>query len=63
MKASITGNQKNRGRPKTGERSHVAARVTDEEMRLIDAWAASHGITRAEAIRRLIAKGLEADKK
>ncbi|WNM09599.1 hypothetical protein RI056_06630 [Komagataeibacter nataicola] len=31
-------------------------------MRLIDAWAASHGITRAEAIRRLIAKGLEADK-
>ncbi|WP_370517940.1 hypothetical protein [Saccharibacter sp. 17.LH.SD] len=27
----------------------------------MDAWAAEHGINRAEAIRRLIQKGLEAE--
>ncbi|WP_225578619.1 ribbon-helix-helix protein, CopG family [Novacetimonas hansenii] len=29
---------------------------------LIDAWAKRHGISKPEAIRRLIAKGLEVDK-
>ncbi|WP_232272460.1 ribbon-helix-helix protein, CopG family [Komagataeibacter europaeus] len=28
----------------------------------LEAWAADNGITRAEAIRRLIAKGLEVEK-
>lgn len=62
MSKSINGNQKKRGRPKTGERSHIAARVTDDEAHAIDAWAEDNGVTRAEAIRRLIAKGLEAAK-
>lgn len=31
--------------------------VTEEETQLIDAWAARYGVTRAEAIRRLVQKG------
>lgn len=42
-------------------RSHIAARVTDEETQLIDAWAKRNGITRAEAIRRLLQKALKAE--
>lgn len=63
MIKSITGNQKKRGRPKTGERSHIAARVTDDEAQAIDAWAKANGVTRAEAIRRLIARGLDAEER
>lgn len=59
MTASINGNQKKRGRPATGERSHVAARVSDDEAKKIDAWAKIYNVTRAEAIRRLIQIGLE----
>lgn len=51
--------KRGRGRPRSGIRSHIAARVTEKETQLIDAWAARHGVTRAEAIRRLIQKGLE----
>lgn len=60
MNMSISGNQKKRGRPRSGVRSHIAARVTEEETRLIDKWAEAQSITRAEAIRRLIQRGLEA---
>jgi len=63
MNESINGNQKKRGRPATGERAHIAARVSDDEVSRIDAWAEAHGVTRAEAIRRLIQRGLEAEKK
>ncbi|WP_408902275.1 ribbon-helix-helix protein, CopG family [Novacetimonas hansenii] len=59
MAKSIFGNQKKRGRPATGIRSHIAARVSDEEAAKIDAWAEKFNITRAEAIRRLIQKGLD----
>ncbi|GAD09170.1 hypothetical protein GFGA_1d1190 [Gluconobacter frateurii NBRC 103465] len=59
MNESIIGNQKKRGRPATGERAHIAARVSDDEVARIDDWAKAHNITRAEAIRRLIQKGLE----
>lgn len=62
MSKSITGNQKKRGRPKTGERSHIAARVTDDEAQAIDAWAEANGVTRAEAIRRLLSKALESER-
>jgi len=58
MNESISGNQKKRGRPATGERAHIAARVSDDEAARIDAWAEAHGITRAEAIRRLIGMAL-----
>ncbi|WP_156809433.1 ribbon-helix-helix protein, CopG family [Saccharibacter floricola] len=61
MDKSINGNQKRRGRPRSGVRSHIAARVTDEETQLIDACAKRNGITRAEAIRRLLQKALKAE--
>ncbi|MGV4877653.1 ribbon-helix-helix protein, CopG family [Acetobacter indonesiensis] len=60
MNTSINGNQKKRGRPATGERSHIAARVSEDEIKKIDEWAARHGVTRAEAIRRLVQIGLDA---
>ncbi|MGX7344356.1 ribbon-helix-helix protein, CopG family [Acetobacter pasteurianus] len=31
-------------------------------MNAVDAWAEANGVTRAEAIRRLIARGLEIEK-
>ena len=62
MSKSITGNHKKRGRPSTGERSHIAARASEEEVARVDAWAAEQGVPRAEAIRRLIQRGLEATK-
>lgn len=61
MIKSINGNQKKRGRPATGQRTHIAARVTHEETQAIDEYARLHNINRAEAIRRLIKKGLESN--
>ncbi|GAN61585.1 hypothetical protein ACI01nite_25220 [Acetobacter cibinongensis] len=63
MNASINGNQKKRGRPATGERSHIAARVSEEEIKEIDEWAAKRGVTRAEAIRQLLQLGLKVEQK
>lgn len=37
----------------------VRSRVQQPLLGELDAWAEAHGITRAEAIRRLIQKGLE----
>lgn len=59
MNTSINGNQKKRGRPATGERSHIAARMSGEEIKKVDEWAAQHGVTRAEAIRQLVQLGLQ----
>ena len=61
MSMSITGNQKKRGRPRTGVRNHVAARVTELEIEQIDSWATRHGVTRSEAIRRLLQIALRAE--
>lgn len=61
MNTSINGNQKKRGRPPTGERSHIAARVSEEEIKEIDEWAAQRALTRAEAIRQLVQLGLKVE--
>lgn len=48
------------GRPPV-ESEQLRARAEMSLVRTIDAWAEKRDITRAEAIRRLIAKGLESD--
>ena len=57
-----TEKKRGRGRPrKDTVAQHFTMAVFLSE--LIDEWAARHGITRPEAIRRLIQRGLEAEKK
>jgi len=59
MSKSINDNQKNRGRPSTGFDPMWGIRFTRGQREAIDSWAKQHGITRAEAIRRLIKVGLQ----
>jgi hypothetical protein len=60
MQSRIKENQKRRrGRPATGRDPAVTARIPAEAIEVLDNWARSEGITRGEAIRRLIAVGLE----
>lgn len=50
-----------RGRPRSNT-SPVMVRVSDEELSSLDQWIADNGppyVTRPEAIRRLVKKGLE----
>jgi len=63
MSASIVVKPKKRGRPSTGGRDPlVAARLPPTLTAAIDAWAAKagDGVTRSEAIRRLVELGLKA---
>jgi metal-responsive CopG/Arc/MetJ family transcriptional regulator len=55
---SIPVSQKKRGRPATGETPRVGVRLAPETIGRVDAFAASEGIDRSEAIRRLVVKGL-----
>jgi len=56
---SIRENQKRkRGRPATGRDPAVTARVPEKAVKMLDRWAKSEGITRGEAMRRLIEAGL-----
>lgn len=48
----------NAGRPAIGDRVYV--RLDDDLKARLDAWAAEHGVKRAEALRRLVAIGLDA---
>lgn len=61
MKKSIIDNHKKRGRPATGADPMWGIRFPVDQREAIDAWAETNGVTRAEAIRRLIQKGLEVD--
>jgi len=51
-----------RGRPKkSGEiYSVVSAKLTREVAEAVDAWATNQGVTRQEAVRRLVEQGLAA---
>ncbi|QDH17424.1 CopG family transcriptional regulator [Swingsia samuiensis] len=49
------------GRPKV-ESEEVRSRVQQPLLGQLDKWAEKHNIPRAEAVRRLIQKGLEASK-
>lgn len=54
--------KKRMGRPPV-ESEQLRSRVRIEVVRAVDEWAERHGVTRAEAIRRLIQKGLESEGK
>jgi hypothetical protein len=50
------------GRPATGTGELVGVRIQPDDLAVLDAWAAEHGCTRQEAIRRLYKLGLLAGK-
>jgi len=60
MAKSISVKRKKRGRPATGTEPLYGIRVSDVLMREIMRWARSNGMTRSEAIRRLVEMGLKA---
>jgi hypothetical protein len=63
MVKSITRTRKSRGRPSTGAES-VHLRVLPNQSAAIDAWTLKQkepGLTRPEAIRRLVEIGLKAE--
>jgi hypothetical protein len=59
MKKSIKVHPKRRGRPATGKDPLISARVPAEVVTSIEAWGAAKGLTRSEAIRRLVELGLK----
>ena len=63
MNKAIKVTKKSRGRPATGRGTQIGERWHPAELAAIDAWIASsvdNTITRAHAIRRLVALGLKA---
>jgi len=56
--ASISDNQKKRGRPRTGSDPMWGVRFPKELREGIERFAREQQCARAEAIRRLVAKGL-----
>jgi hypothetical protein len=61
MKASISGTQKKRGRPPTGVTPPFNIRLSAQIRDRIDGWIARQpelSMSRAEAVRRLVEKGL-----
>jgi len=62
MSKAITRTRKSRGRPPTGAES-IHLRVLPQQSADIDAWIAKQkepGLTRPEAVRRLVELGLKA---
>jgi hypothetical protein len=57
MKKAVSVDKK-RGRPATGKRPAISARVSKEAFAGIEAWARQHKISHSEAIRRLVELGL-----
>jgi hypothetical protein len=60
MKKSIKVEPKKRGRPATGKDPLLTTRAPLETISAIEGWAEKQGITRSEAIRRLVEIGLKA---
>lgn len=60
MSKSIYDNKKRKGRPATGINPLIGARLESSILEKLDFWALKNGVTRAEAIRRLIEAGLRA---
>jgi len=60
MKKSIPVNKKSRGRPKRpgGVDPVSAVRLPEDITANVDSWGASQGVSRSEAIRRLVELGL-----
>lgn len=59
--STLNTRKKKMGRPKV-ESEEARSRIQQPLLGDLDMWAASHNVTRAEAIRRLIQKGLDASK-
>lgn len=62
MNASIKKVIRKKGRPATGTDPMLAGRVPASLIKAVEVWAAKMDVSKSEAIRRLIQKGLEADK-
>jgi hypothetical protein len=59
-KQDKTVHRKKIGRPPGAKYAGtIPARFETEAMKLLDAWAKTHGVTRSEAIRRLVELGLK----
>ena len=54
----ITKKKRRRGRPPTGRDPVLAVRLPNELRASVERWAKNNGVTRSEAIRVLIDKGL-----
>jgi hypothetical protein len=48
-----------RGRPATGKDPHVTARMPNDLIVQVEAWATANDTSRSEAIRRLVELGLK----
>ncbi|WP_197940719.1 ribbon-helix-helix domain-containing protein [Sphingomonas sp. HMP6] len=60
MSGSILDIPKKRGRPSTGGRQEgVLVRLPAEQLARLDAWREPSGLSRPEAIRRLVEAGLK----
>jgi hypothetical protein len=51
--------KKARGRPATGKDPHVTARMPNDLIVQVEAWAVANDASRSEAIRRLVELGLK----
>ena len=60
MAKSIKANPKKRGRPATGKDPMIGARLPPELVTAVDQWSVTEGVTRSEAIRRLVEIGVKA---
>jgi hypothetical protein len=58
QKVGWGGKRKGAGRPAIGKDPNYSFRMPAELVVKLDAWAKSHGITRGEAVRRLVEFGL-----
>jgi hypothetical protein len=54
--------KKARGRPATGKDPHVTARMPNELIAQVEAWAVANDSSRSAAIRQLVEFGLKAKK-
>lgn len=62
MYVNIKYQQKRRGRPRV-DSDEVTSRLQRPLLDALEAWAKANGVTRAEAIRRLLSKALESEKR
>ena len=60
MKKSIKVMPKKRGRPATGKDPQVVLRMSPKLIEAVESIAASESITKSEAIRQLIERGVQA---
>jgi hypothetical protein len=58
MAKSIPVKRKTRGRPATGTDPFIGIRLPQPMLASLDAWAQDNGITRSEAVRRMLVAGL-----